>query len=255
MIKNLLYFSGTVTILLWFLYVLTFIIPFKVYSLEVYVNSSSIASKIYRDFQEYTNSMDSVSKKHIKLSSITKMEKVIVNEDYSRLILGMKETEKFLKNKLAPKMRSKGYNISIIPLGNGIYLAYLSNFVVRPLVDVTKETLDNINDKYPDYLLKENLTDYTKLLRQYFSPVDSSKIAENQFYISKNFLINFAILPYTTSKFMVVNSFTADRITKKDDLVKLQSILSKYNTKSIYLKFETRERIINLRILYRRETK
>ncbi|MCS6955734.1 MAG: hypothetical protein NZM44_05195 [Candidatus Calescibacterium sp.] len=251
MIKNLLYLSIVVMALGWFFYFATFIIPFKTYSLYVDTDSDNIASKVYREFQDYVNSLDSKSKEHILLSNIVKEKKIIVNEDYSKLMISVRESENFLKEKLASKMIQKGYHINIIPLTEDLYFAYLSNLVIVPRSDMAKQILDDINQKYLDFLQDDKLFDYIKFLNSYFSSSDSERVAKAQFYISKNFLINFTISPYTTSKTVKLNTFKFENISKKEHLLGLQNVLNKYDSKNIYLKFETKERVINLRVLHK----
>ncbi|MCS7243827.1 MAG: hypothetical protein RMJ36_03725 [Candidatus Calescibacterium sp.] len=237
--------------LAWFFYFATFIIPLKTYSLYVDIDSDNIASKVYREFQDYVNSLDPISKEHILLSEVAKEKKIIVNENYSKLMISVKESEKFLKNKIAPKMKGKGYDVTIIPLSQDVYFAYLTNFVIIPKSDMAKQILDDINEKYLGFLQEEKLFDYIKFLNSYFSPSDSERVAKTQFYISKNFLINFTISPYTTSKTVRLNTFKVENISKKEYLLGFQNILNKYDTRNIYLNFETKERVINLRVLMR----
>lgn len=255
MIKNLLILSLVLMFISWLSYFFVSFIDFKVYSLVVDVNSNAIAQRIYRDIQEYIKSMDENSKKYIELSEIKNEEKVVVNEDYSKLVLAVREKKEFLSKKLKPRMIQKGYSINIIPHYDGVYFAYLSNYVFVPRSQLTENDLKTINDKYVGFLLNDQLIDYINFLNSYFTKNDSERIAKNQFFISKNFLINFTLSPFTTSKVLNLTTFRIDNISKKEYLLNIQKIIDKYKTGSVYLNINQNEKLINLQALNKRERK
>ncbi|MFN3995396.1 MAG: hypothetical protein ACK4GR_02560, partial [bacterium] len=191
MVKNLLFLSIALLVLSVIFYFVTYIIPFKVYFVEIETDSKSVATKIYRDFQDYMKSFDAESLKYTSLSNISNEKRVIVKEDYSKVMLSVVETKEFLEGKLKKKIQPKGYYITVIPYQKGFYFAYLNNFIFAPKVNISSNELENINKKYLEYLERDKLTDYVSFLNNYFSSSDSKKIANAQFYISKNFIINF----------------------------------------------------------------
>lgn len=255
MIRNLLILSLVLTIISWLSYFFVSFMDFKVYSLVVNVGSETIAQKIYRDVQDYVKSMDENSKKYIELSKIKQEKKVVVSEDYSKIVLAVREEEEFLSKKLKPRMIQKGYSINVIPHEDGVYFAYLSSSIFIPRSQLTENDLKTINEKYIEFLQKDQVIDYINFLNSYFSKSDSERIAKSQFFISKNFLINFTLSPFTTSKILNLTNFRIDNISKKEDLINMEKIIDKYKKGSVYLKVNEEERLINLKHLSKREKK
>ncbi len=255
MIRNLLILSLVLMVISWLSYFFVSFIDFKVYSLVVDVGSETIAQKIYRDLQDYVKSMDENSRKYIELSKIKQEKKVVVNEDYSKMVLAVREKKEFLGGKLKPRMIQKGYSISVIPHEDGVYFAYLSNSIFVPRSQLTENELKTINEKYIEFLQKDQIIDYINFLNSYFTKSDSERIAKNQFFISKNFLINFTLSPFTTSKVLNIATFTVDNISKKEYLVNMEKIIDKYKKDSVYLKVNEEERLINLKHLSKKEKK
>ncbi|MEN3014934.1 MAG: hypothetical protein ABDH21_02605 [bacterium] len=254
MIRNLLYVFIVLTALSWFLFAVSYIIPFKTYSIYVYIEDKNTALQVYRKFQDYLKSIDKEAQKYIKLHKISVQKKVLVNQDYSYLILGVRESMDFLSKKLKVRMQKRGYYLSIVQVEeDGTSIAYLKDLIFVPLIKVSQKELDDINEKYLNFYKEDKLVDYIKFLRSYFSDVNADKIGRIQFFISRNFLINFCLMPYTTSKVINLHVIKVENVPKKENLIQLQQIVTQYKKGKFHISTEEEERIVNLRVLNKRE--
>lgn len=249
MIKQLFYISIMLTIISWLAYFAIFVIPFKIYYIEINTNSKNIYGKLYRDLQDYMNSIDKESKDYTTLSTSKKENLIIAEKNYSRIILSVIESKDFLNQKLKPKLTSKGYQITIIPIDERLYMAYLSNFILTPKQEINSNIIEEINEKYFDYFKSEKLVDYIQFLGKYFDSSTAKKVAETQFFIAKNFIINFTFYPYTTSKRTNIYTIKVENISNQKDLAKLLSIVRKYNEnykQSSFFEYQVEDKAVNL---------
>ncbi|MFN3477875.1 MAG: hypothetical protein ACK4ZM_00715, partial [bacterium] len=157
MVKNLFFLSVALLVVSVIFYFLSYSISFRVYFLEVETDSKSVATKIYRDFQDYMKSFDTESLKYTSLSNISNEKRIIVKEDYSKVVLSVIETKEFLEGKLRQRIQPKGYYFTIIPYQKGFYFAYLNNFIITPKVNLSSNDIENINKKYFEFLEKDQL--------------------------------------------------------------------------------------------------